>query len=202
MPSAPTCWGPSTNRRSTGSGEERDRAPSGVIPADEVTTDEGTGLVHMALAYGEADFVALQAAGLDVLVDPVDAEGRFTDAIPPLAGTRVKDADVELIERLKAAGLLYRRGQIRHSYTILLSNRDPADLQGDSHLVCPSRGLPRPNGRGQPQDPRCGACRCPALWQLARGRPRLGDKPQPLLGKLHPGVAMRPGRPTGYVLGR
>ena len=70
----------------------------------------------MALAYGEADFVALQAAGLDVLVDPVDAEGRFTDAIPPLAGTRVKDADVELIERLKAAGLLYRRGQIRHSY--------------------------------------------------------------------------------------
>ena len=47
----------------------------------------------MAPAYGEADFVALQAAGLDVLVDPVDAEGRFTEAIPPLAGTRVKDAD-------------------------------------------------------------------------------------------------------------
>jgi isoleucyl-tRNA synthetase len=97
-------------------GEERDRGAFRVIPADEVTTDEGTGLVHMAPAYGEADFVALQAAGLDVLVDPVDAEGRFTDAIPPLAGTRVKDADVELIERLKVAGLLYRRGQIRHSY--------------------------------------------------------------------------------------
>ena len=70
----------------------------------------------MAPAYGEVDFAALQAAGLDVLIDPVDAEGRFTDAIPPLAGTRVKDADQDLIERLKVSGLLYRRDQVRHSY--------------------------------------------------------------------------------------
>ncbi len=44
-----------------------------VIYSDEVSTDEGTGLVHMAPAYGEVDFIALQAAGIDALVDPVDA---------------------------------------------------------------------------------------------------------------------------------
>ncbi|MCI0544406.1 MAG: class I tRNA ligase family protein, partial [Actinobacteria bacterium] len=49
-----------------------------VIGSDEVTTDEGTGLVHMAPAYGEADFYALTAAGLDLLVDPIDAKGNFT----------------------------------------------------------------------------------------------------------------------------
>ena len=80
-PGAPTCWDrvPAAVRlvrRGARPGRLR------VIPATEVTTDEGTGLVHMAPAYGEADFAALQAAGLDVLVDPVDAEGRFTDAMP------------------------------------------------------------------------------------------------------------------------
>jgi isoleucyl-tRNA synthetase len=49
-----------------------------VITSPDVTVEEGTGLVHMAPAYGEADFAALGAAGIDILVDPVDAEARFT----------------------------------------------------------------------------------------------------------------------------
>jgi isoleucyl-tRNA synthetase len=78
--------------------------------------DEGTGLVHMAPAYGEADFFSLQAAGLDILVDPVDAEARFTDEATDVAGMHVKDADSVLIDLLKRRGLLVRREQIRHSY--------------------------------------------------------------------------------------
>ncbi len=70
----------------------------------------------MAPAYGEADFFALQGAGLDVLVDPVDAEARFTEAAPDVAGMYVKDADAKLIDMLKARGLLVKREQIRHSY--------------------------------------------------------------------------------------
>jgi isoleucyl-tRNA synthetase len=87
-----------------------------VIGSEDVTTDEGTGLVHMAPAYGEADFHALQAAGLAVLVDPVDAEGRFTAEVPDLEGLNVKDADDVILGLLEGAGVLVHRSRIRHSY--------------------------------------------------------------------------------------
>ena len=97
-------------------GDERDRGAFRVIASPDVTTEEGTGLVHMAPAYGEADFFALQSVGLDVLVDPVDMEGRFTDDVPDVAGMLVKDADRPLMDLLAEKGLLLERSQIRHSY--------------------------------------------------------------------------------------
>ncbi len=96
--------------------EERDRGAFTVIASADVTTEEGTGLVHMAPAYGEADFAALQAAGLDVLVDPVDAEGRFTEAVPDVAGQNIKEADKELLRLLRGSGRLLTEGTIHHSY--------------------------------------------------------------------------------------
>jgi isoleucyl-tRNA synthetase len=87
-----------------------------VIASPDVTTDDGTGLVHMAPAYGEADMAASQAAGLDFLVDPVDAEGNFTDAVPEVAGLNIKDADEVLIGLLADSGHLFRQATIRHSY--------------------------------------------------------------------------------------
>jgi isoleucyl-tRNA synthetase len=87
-----------------------------VVPSNDVTIDEGTGLVHMAPAFGEADFLALQQAGLDVIVDPVDAEAKFTDEVPDVAGVMVKDADAILIDLLKASGALFARATINHSY--------------------------------------------------------------------------------------
>jgi isoleucyl-tRNA synthetase len=97
-------------------GEERDRGAFRIINSDDVNTEEGTGLVHMAPAYGEADFFALQAAGLDVLVDPIDAEARFTAEVPDVAGMYVKDADPHLVALLKASGRLVKHEQIHHSY--------------------------------------------------------------------------------------
>jgi len=97
-------------------GEERDRGAFRVLLSDDVNTAEGTGLVHMAPAYGEADFFALQAAGLDVLVDPVDAEARFTAEVTDVSGQYVKDADAQLIRMLKDAGKLVRHTRITHSY--------------------------------------------------------------------------------------
>ncbi|MDX1448119.1 MAG: isoleucine--tRNA ligase, partial [Acidimicrobiia bacterium] len=96
--------------------DERGRGAFQVIASDSVTTEDGTGLVHMAPAYGEADYFAMQEAGLDVLVDPVDAQGRFTDEVPPVAGQNIKDADATLISLLKEAGTLVRNERIRHSY--------------------------------------------------------------------------------------
>jgi isoleucyl-tRNA synthetase len=97
-------------------GEERDRGAFRVLPSEYVTTDDGTGLVHMAPAYGEADYLTLQAAGLDTLIDPIDAQGRFTEAVPDVAGLNIKEADAILIVMLKERGLLYRNGRVRHSY--------------------------------------------------------------------------------------
>ncbi len=97
-------------------GEERDRGAFRVIPSDSVNTAEGTGLVHMAPAYGEDDFVSLQDAGLDVLVDPLDAEARFTEDVPDVAGVNAKEADGTLMDLLKVRGKLVRRSQIKHSY--------------------------------------------------------------------------------------
>ena len=97
-------------------GEERDRGAFQVIASDEVTTEEGTGLVHMAPAYGEADFYALQSAGLDVLVDPVDMEAKFTNQVPDVAGVHVKEADATLIQMLADQGSLVRSERIVHAY--------------------------------------------------------------------------------------
>ena len=95
---------------------ERDRGAFRIILSPDVTTDDGTGLVHMAPAYGEADFYALQSAGLDVLVDPVDSEGRFTAEVPEVEGMNIKEADKVLLGILKDQGLLVRHESIRHSY--------------------------------------------------------------------------------------
>ncbi len=106
-------------------GDQRDRGAFRVIESEDVSVDEGTGLVHMAPAYGEADFYALNAAGLDVMVDPVDAEARFTDEVPDVAGKNVKDADATLIRILKDRRLIVRHEQIRHSYPFCWRTETP-----------------------------------------------------------------------------
>ena len=87
-----------------------------VIPAGHVTVSEGTGLVHMAPAYGEEDFNTMQKLKLRVIVDPVDAEARFTNEVPEVEGMNVKDADRVLIDMLDASEKLMDHSTIRHSY--------------------------------------------------------------------------------------
>lgn len=86
-----------------------------VIPGDFVTTEEGTGIVHTAPAFGEVDFYACKKAGIP-FVCPVDNNGRFTSEIPEYRGLFVKDADKEIIRRLKEEGRLFYRGTLRHRY--------------------------------------------------------------------------------------
>lgn len=86
-----------------------------VIPADHVTTEDGTGIVHIAPAFGEDDFFACQKAGID-LVNPVDDEGRFTAPVSDFINLHVKEADPKIIERLKGEKKLVHQGTIFHSY--------------------------------------------------------------------------------------
>jgi isoleucyl-tRNA synthetase len=96
--------------------DRRDEGGFRVIGSEAVDRDEGTGLVHMAPAYGEADFYALKGAGVEALLDPVDAEGRFTDEVAEVAGENVKVADQTLIRLLEESGKLVHAGRITHSY--------------------------------------------------------------------------------------
>jgi len=76
---------------------------------------EGTGVVHIAPAFGEDDMAVAQAAGMPV-VDPVDFEGNFTAEVPPYAGQNVFEANKAIIRDLKAAGAVVRHETYEHNY--------------------------------------------------------------------------------------
>jgi len=95
-----------------------DRASQGafkVIMEPGVATDEGTGLVHSAPAFGEMDFYACQREEIE-LVCPVNNNGLFTKEIPEYEGKFVKDADRDIIRRLKQAGRVYHHATCHHRY--------------------------------------------------------------------------------------
>ncbi|HSX12145.1 MAG TPA: isoleucine--tRNA ligase, partial [Rhabdochlamydiaceae bacterium] len=86
-----------------------------VIADDWVSVEDGTGLVHMAPAFGEADFFTCTREGIE-LVCPVDHNGKFTDEVPHFQGLYVKDADKGIIKYLKDKQKVFHHGQIRHRY--------------------------------------------------------------------------------------
>jgi len=85
-----------------------------VIDADFVSMEDGTGIVHIAPAFGEVDFEAGMYHVLD-FVQPVDLQGKITGALPG-HGKFIKDADPLILEDLKSRGLLYKSATIRHTY--------------------------------------------------------------------------------------
>jgi isoleucyl-tRNA synthetase len=86
-----------------------------VLPADFVTADDGTGLVHTAIAFGEDDFRLGERYGLNV-VNPVRPDGTYDERIGPYAGTFVKDADADLVADLRERGRLFREELYEHAY--------------------------------------------------------------------------------------
>ena len=86
-----------------------------VLAADYVTTDDGTGMVHIAPAFGEEDKVVTDAAGIDV-VNPVDEGGKFTSEVAPYQGVHVFEANKQIIADLKSSGLLLRHETYDHPY--------------------------------------------------------------------------------------
>jgi isoleucyl-tRNA synthetase len=92
-----------------------DRKAFYVIEADFVTTEDGTGIVHLAPAYGEDDYQAGRRYDLPT-IHPVDRSGAFGPEVREFAGMFVKDADPEIIRAMKERGILYRKETITHSY--------------------------------------------------------------------------------------
>ena len=86
-----------------------------VVAADFVTVDDGSGIVHLAPAFGEIDREVGMANDLPML-NPVNAQARFDAEVPLVAGHFVKDADPTLIEELRARGRLVTVVAYEHSY--------------------------------------------------------------------------------------
>ena len=94
--------------------EERDKAFF-VVTADFVTLDDGTGIVHIAPAFGEDDSRVGHQYNLPV-IQPVDAQGEFTEKVTPWKGMFVKEADKGIIKDLKNRNILYKSQRYKHTY--------------------------------------------------------------------------------------
>jgi isoleucyl-tRNA synthetase len=94
---------------------ETDAPVHTVLLADFVTTEDGTGVVHEAPAFGAEDLALCRSYGLPV-VNPVLPNGTFESDIPEVAGVFFKTADPRLVELLEEKGLLFRHLPYEHSY--------------------------------------------------------------------------------------
>ncbi|MCB9078293.1 MAG: isoleucine--tRNA ligase [Anaerolineaceae bacterium] len=97
-----------------------------ILSADFVSDEDGTGIVHIAPAYGEDDFFLSRANGVP-MVNPVNDTGDFDTTVPDFAGMNVFDANRPIIQKLKAEGLLHSQRTIDHSY--------PHDWRTDTPLI-------------------------------------------------------------------
>ena len=86
-----------------------------VVPGDFVSAEDGSGVVHLAPAFGADDYAAGQQHDLAFL-QPVNGRGEFPADLPVAGGMFVKRADALLIEELKRLGVLFRAGKLTHSY--------------------------------------------------------------------------------------
>ena len=86
-----------------------------VVGGDFVSLEDGSGIVHLAPAFGEDDYNLGREHDLP-FVQPVDLEGKFTQEVQPFTGQFVKDADPGIIKHLEEKGSLYKSGLYEHDY--------------------------------------------------------------------------------------
>jgi len=86
-----------------------------VLDGDFVSLEDGTGVVHIAPAFGEDDYKLHLSEGVPLL-QPVTPSGTFEDRIGPWAGQFIKEADRDIIKTLKSEGKMYKSGKVEHSY--------------------------------------------------------------------------------------
>jgi len=109
-----------------------------VVPAEFVTTTDGTGMVHTAGAFGEDDKVVTDREGIEAVM-PVGKDGKFTFPVVDYEGLQVFDANLQIIDHLKSGGgsvtpgtVLLRRETYDHSYPHCWRCREPLIYKGVS----------------------------------------------------------------------
>ncbi len=95
---------------------EVERGAFQILSDNYVSTESGTGVVHMAPAFGEDDQRVCKEHGVTAFVCPLDGRGRFTEEVTDFAGQYIKDADKNIMKHLKGEGLLFKQETLMHSY--------------------------------------------------------------------------------------
>ena len=174
-----------------------------VVLGDFVTTEDGTGLVHMAPAFGAEDMEMAHKHDLPVLMT-VLPDGTFVPEVTPWRGMFIKDADPQIVEDLQARGLLFRTAGLHSHLSVLLALPHAADVLRPRFVVHPHQPLQGPPG-GAEQHDQLGARARPgrSLRELAREQHRLGAQPRALLGDAAARLGVRSGQVPGmHRLGR
>ncbi len=86
-----------------------------IVPADFVTLEEGTGIVHIAPAFGADDYEVCRREEIPMF-NPISREGRFEELVEDFAGQWFKDADKNIARNIKERGLMYRHETYLHNY--------------------------------------------------------------------------------------
>lgn len=114
---------------------EKEHGSFRIISSGHVTTEDGTGIVHMAPAFGEDDFTACLKQGIR-MVNPVDMEGCFTEQVPDWCGVMVKDADKGIIHRLKEENKVVLHDTIVHNYPYCWRSKTPLIYRAITTWFC------------------------------------------------------------------
>ena len=159
-----------------------------ILVADYVTTEDGTGIVHQAPAYGEEDQKIGEAAGIPVVIS-LDDGGRFLNDVTDVAGLLWSDANKPITQLIRAEGRLLRQASYVHSYPHCWRCRNPLIYKAvSSWFIRVTEIRDRMGELNQDvtwvPEKRQGR----AVRQVGRRRARLVDQPQPLLRLAHPGV--------------
>ncbi|GIW23308.1 MAG: isoleucine--tRNA ligase [Candidatus Sericytochromatia bacterium] len=104
--------------------EKRKEGAFKIVLADFVSVDDGTGVVHIAPAFGEDDYLTAKKYNIP-FVDPVDDNAEFDSQVTDFKGLFIKDADKLIIKELKNKGLLFKQSTIEHSYPYCWRSETP-----------------------------------------------------------------------------
>ena len=107
----------------------KDKGAFKVLSGEFVSTEDGTGIVHIAPGFGQDDFEACRAYDENFpVVCPVDEAGKFTAEVPDYQGKQVFETNEPIMQLLKEKGILVKKGTIYSLLSFLLAHRYPADL--------------------------------------------------------------------------
>ena len=170
-----------------------------VLAADFVSTEDGTGIVHLAPGFGEDDQVVANAAGIPTIC-PMDEHGRYTAEVSDLAGTHVFDANPAIIRGLKERGVVVRHATYDHPYPHCWRCSQPLIYRAISSWYVNVTALKRADGR--PTTCRSTGCRRTSRRPFATGsRTRAtGRSAEPVLGHADPRLDVRALRPSPTVV--
>lgn len=127
---------------------------SPIFLGDYVTTEQGTGIVHSAPAYGVEDFLSCRRYGMkdDAILNPVMSDGRYAQSLPLFGGMLIWDANPKVVEHLKQAGLLFAAESNVHSYMHCWRHKTPIIYRATTQWFAGMDEVPGYQGT-RPQEP-------------------------------------------------